>query len=85
MAKYKFVTASHTTYDEKKTVEILSRSEVASIAEEAAEEAVSNFARKLSLQERKLAKAAEQAAAAATDASTAREAVETGKAFHIGT
>ncbi len=76
MAKYKFVTASHTTYDEKKTVEILSRSEVETIAEEAAEVAVSNFARKLSLQDRKIAKTAEQAAAAAADAAMAREAVK---------
>ena len=76
MAKYKFVTASHTTYDEKKTVEILSRSEVETIAEEAAEGAVSNFARKLSSQDRKIAKAAEQAAAATADATRAREAVE---------
>ena len=75
MARYTFVTESHTFGDDKKAVEILSRSEVTTIAEEAAKEAVSNFARKISAQDRKLAKTAEQAVAAAEDAAAAHEAV----------
>jgi len=76
MAKHTFVTESHAFGDEKKTVEILSRSEVATIVTKVAEEAASGLARKLSAQERKLAKAAEQSAAAVKDAAAAREAVE---------
>ena len=38
MARYTFVTESHTFGDDKKAVEILSRSEVTTIAEEAAKE-----------------------------------------------
>ena len=76
MAKHTFVIESHLTGDDKKTVEILSRSDVATIAARAAEEAASGFARKLSAQERKLTKVAEHATAAAKDASAAREMVE---------
>lgn len=78
MAKHTFVTESHTwpRGDDKKTVEILSRSEVATIAAEAAEEVVSDLPRKLSSQERKLVKALEQAADAAKDSAAARKTVE---------
>ena len=76
MAKHTFVTESHAWGDEKKTVEILSRAEVATIAAKAAEESVSDLLRKLSSQERKLIKASEQAAVAFKDAAAARKAVE---------
>ena len=76
MAKHTFVTESHAWGDEKKTVEILSRAEVATIAAKAAEESASDLLRKLSSQERKLVKASEQAAAAFKDAAVARKAVE---------
>ena len=76
MAKHTFVTESHLTGDDKKTVEILSRTDVTTIAAETAEEAVSDLLRKLSSQERKLVKASEQAAEAAKDAAAARKKVE---------
>ena len=76
MAKHTFVTESHLAGDEKKTVEILSRSEVATIVTRALKDCSSDFLRKLSAQERKLVKAAEQAADAAKDAAAAREMAE---------
>ena len=76
MARHTFVTASHTTYDETKTVEILSRSEVANIASREVETAVSEIARNLKSQERKFSKAAERATAAAKDAALAWDEVQ---------
>ena len=76
MARHTFVTESHAFGDEKKTVEILSRSEVEDIAAEAAKGANSSLIRKLAAQDRKLASAAEQAAAAAKDAAEAKEEVK---------
>ena len=76
MSKHTFVTESHAWGDEKKTVEVLSRAEVATIAAEAAEESASDLLRKLSSQERKLVMASEQAAAAFKDAAAARKTVE---------
>ena len=77
MAKHTFVTESHWhKKDDTKTVEILSRAEVATIATKTAEESVSDLLRKLSSQERKLVKASEQAAAAVKDAAAARKTVE---------
>ena len=76
MAKHTFVTESHLAGDEKKTVEILSRAEVATIAAKAAEETAFDLLRKLSLQDRKLVKAVEQAAAASKCAAEAREEVD---------
>ena len=76
MAKHTFVTESHAWGDEKKTVEILSRTDVADIATKAMEDCSSDFSRKLLAQERKLAKAAEQATDAFKDASSAREMAE---------
>ena len=76
MARYTFVTESHLRVDEKKTVEILSRAEVEDIAAEAAKTANSSLARRISSQDRKLAKVVEQSAAAAKDATAAKEDVK---------
>lgn len=76
MARHTFVTESHWGGDEKKTVEILSRSEVEDIAAEAAKGANSGLARRISSLDRKLAKAVEQAAVAAKDAAEAKEEVK---------
>ena len=76
MARHTFVTESHWGGDEKKTVEILSRLEVEDIAAEAAKAANSGWARRISSLDRKLAKAAEQAAAAGKDATAAKEEVK---------
>ena len=76
MARYTFVTESHWGGDEKKTVEILSRPEVDDIAAEATKAANSGLARRISSLDRKLAKAAEQVAAAGKDATAAKEKVK---------
>ncbi len=76
MARYTFVTESHWGGDEKKTVEILSPAEVEDIAAETAKEANRGLGRRLSSQDRKLAKVVEQSVAAAKDAVEAKEEVK---------
>lgn len=75
MAKHTFVTASHTTWDETKTVEILSRTDVRKVVLEVIGREAEDLADKIKVQERKLAKVSEQAAATAKDAAAAHEAV----------
>lgn len=75
MAKHTFVTASHTTYDETQTVEILTKAEVRKIVAEVMGLETSNIESKLKTQNRKLAKVAEQAATAAKDAADAQKQV----------
>lgn len=75
MAKHTFVTASHTTYDETKTVEILTKAEVRKIVAEVIGLETADIESKLKTQERKLAKTAEQAATAAKDAIETRKEV----------
>lgn len=75
MAKHTFVTASHTTYDETKTVEILTKAEVRKIVAEVIGLESSDIESKLKTQERKLVKTAEQAATAAKDAIETRKEV----------
>ena len=75
MAKYTFVTESHAFGDEKKTVEVLTRTEIKKIVAEAiAREAHAVLDRMDSL-DRKLAKEVDQASVAGKDASAAREEV----------
>lgn len=76
MARHTFVTASHTTWDETKTVEILSRTDVRKVVLEVIGREAEDLADKIKVQERKLAKVSEQAAATAKDAATAREEVK---------
>ena len=75
MAKHTFVTASHTTYDETKTVEILTKAEVRKIVSEVIGLETSDIVSKLKTQDRKLAKTAEQAATAVKDATETRKEV----------
>ena len=76
MAKHTFVTASHTTWDETKTVEILSRADIRKLVSATVEDA----SKAMSSELKKVAKSAETAAntanSAAADAAAARETVE---------
>lgn len=75
MARHTFVTTSHMTWDETKTVEILTRSEVKKLVAEALDDAIIDLNAEL----RKCAKTAEKAEtlseSANADASAAREEV----------
>ena len=76
MAKHTFVTASHTTWDETETIDILSRTDVRKIVLEEIERETEDFKGKILLLERKLAKASEQAAKATKGADEAGEEVK---------
>ena len=75
MAKHTFVTASHTTYDETKTVEIPTKADVRKIVAEVIGLKTADIESKLKTQDRKLAKATEQATTATNDAIEARQEV----------
>ncbi len=75
MAKHTFVTASHTTWDETDTVDILSRTDVRKIVLEVIRRETEDLKGKILTLERKLAKASEQAATAAKGADEARDKV----------
>ena len=73
--KHTFVTASHTTYDETEVVEILTRTDDKKIVAEVIGLEAADIESKLKTQDRKLAKAAEQATTAAKDATEVRKDV----------
>ena len=76
MAKHTFVTVSHLTGDETRTVDILTRADVRKIVAEVIGLEVGDIDGKLKMQERKLAKTSEQTATAAKDAAAAKEGVK---------
>lgn len=88
MAKHTFVTVSHLTGDETRTVDILTRTDVKNIVAEVIGLEIGDIDSKMEAQERKLAKMSVQASSAAKIAAEARKEiakiVETARATFQG-
>lgn len=76
MARHTFVTVSHLTGDETRTVDILTRADVKNIVAEVIGLEIGDIDSKMEAQERKLAKMSVQAASAAKIAAVAQREIE---------
>lgn len=76
MARHTFVTVSHLTGDETRTVDILTRADVKNIVAEVIGLEIGDIDSKMEAQERKLAKMSVQAASAAKIAAVAQKEIE---------
>ena len=76
MARHTFVTVSHLTGDETRTVDILTRADVKNIVAEVIGLEIGDIDSKMEAQERKLAKMSVQTASAAKIAAEARKQIE---------